>query len=368
MKLSFTTILCSILTVVVAGTVMLSSCTDTPTTSVTKSAPHIAGTEQRPTPTSTPLSLAPLNRFETGMVTPAWSHNAYSNYTDTLHDMKAATDARWVELPILLQQATSTSTQVDVSPNQVTPQSLEAGIRSAHAIGLRVFVVPLLGVNVQGDWSGTVMPGDTSAWFSSYWQAFRPYVQVAEQAQADQLSIGTEDDYIQENADPMLWTNLITEVTSIYHGRLTYDSNWSEIGYSVASWLHDSRLTYIGVSVYIDLVNTASYVDPASLPAMWRSVIQSQLDAFSLATGKPILISEIGYRDTSDALWHTWSTTSSASISQIEQAGAYNAALSDIQGDGHVVGFFPWGWSNVGNMSLEGMRSVRTIEQHYGVM
>jgi hypothetical protein len=365
MKLSFTTILCSILTIVVAGTVMLSSCNDTPTTTATKPAPHIAGTEQRPTLTPTAIPLPSMSRFETGMVTPAWSHDAYSNYTSTLRDMKAATNARWVELPILLQQATSTSTHVDVSPNQVTPQSLEDGIRAAHTEGLRGFVVPLMSVHVQGDWAGTIVPTDTAAWFASYWHAFQPYVNVAVRAGADQLAIGTEMNWLQNNADATLWEHLITEVTNAYHGRLTYDSNWSEIYKPVPSWMHDSRLSYIGVSTYIDLVASAEYVDPVALPAMWRSVIQSQLDAFSLAIDKPILISEIGYRDTSDALYHTWSTTSSASTSQIEQAGAYDAALSDIQGDGHIVGFFPWGWSNVGNMTVKGMQAAGMIKKHY---
>jgi len=306
-----------------------------------------------------------MNDFETGMVAPAWSHNAYSNYDATLKAMKQATDARWVELPVLLQQASSTSDNVDVSPNQVSPQSLEAGIRSAHAQGLRVFVVPLLGVNIQGEWAGVVMPGDMQAWFTSYWHALEPYVLVAERAQADQLSIGTEDDWLQENAPASLWQQLITEVTGFYHGRLTYDTNWSEIGYSVASWLRDSRLTYIGVSTYIDLETTPDYIDPSQLFDRWRVTIQSQLDAFSVALGKPIIISEIGYRDTSDALWHTWSTTSSATVSQIEQAGAFDAALSDIKGDSHIAGFFPWGWSNVGNMTVKGMQAIGTIRKHY---
>ncbi len=364
MKLSLTKLFVACIAVPVIITILLASCNDTPAATIPSvTTPHLAGTEVRPA--ATPVPLPSMNSFETGMVTPAWSHNAYSNYTSTLHDMKVATDARWVELPILLQQATSTSSHVDVSPTQVTPQSLEAGIRSAHGLGLRVFVVPLLGVNVSGDWSGTVMPGDMATWFSSYWQAFQPYVQVAQEAQADQLSIGTEIDYIQENADPMLWTNLITDVAGIYHGRLTYDSNWSEMGYSVASWLRDSRLTYIGVSVYIDLETTPHYLQPPLLPRLWRSVIQSQLDAFSSNVGKPVVISEIGYRDTSDALYHTWSTTSSASISQEEQAGAYDAVLTDIQGDSHIVGFFPWGWSNVGNMSLRGTLAVKYISQWY---
>ena len=364
MKISFTTILCSILTIIVAGTVLLSSCDDTPTPIQAIQEPHIAPAEIRPSLTPT-QDLAPLNQFETGMVTPAWSHNAYSNYTSTLREMKTATSARWVELPILLQQANSTSNHVDVSINQVTPQSLGAGIRAAHAQGLRVFVTPLLGVNVKGDWSGTVIPTDTVAWFASYWHALQPYVTVSVQAGVDQLAIGTEMDWIQNNASADLWEHLITEVSSAYHGKLTYDTNWSEIGYAVPSWMHDSRLSYIGVSTYIDLTATPSYIDPAQLPAMWRSVIQSQLDAFSLTVGKPVLISEIGYRDTSDALYHTWSTTSSANTSQIEQAGAYDAALSDIQGDSRIAGFFPWGWSNVSNMNVKGTQAVGTIKKHY---
>ncbi len=60
--------------------------------------------------------------------------------------------------------------------------------------------------------------------------------------------------------------------------------------------------------------------------------------------GKPVLLSELGYRDSADALYNPWESTTSASEDQVEQAAAYNAALWSIMDDPHIAGVFAWAW------------------------
>ena len=65
----------------------------------------------------------------------------------------------------------------------VAPQDLADGIRRAHSLGLKVFIDPLLTVMAGGgSWGGFVRFSDqqeAATWFTSYWQAYEPYILVA---------------------------------------------------------------------------------------------------------------------------------------------------------------------------------------------
>ena len=88
--------------------------------------------------------------------------------------------------------------------------------------------------------------------------------------------------------------------------------------------------------------------------ALWHSKIIPLLDALYDHSGKPVLVSEIGYRDTADTLYHTWEQNSTLPADQDEQVGAYNAALSNVIADPRLIGIFFWGWDNVGRFTLKG--------------
>jgi hypothetical protein len=64
--------------------------------------------------------------------------------------------------------------------------------------------------------------------------------------------------------------------------------------------------------------------------------------------GKPILVSEIGYRNSIYALFKPWLRDATAQAEQrdpIEQAAGYNAALSNVLSDKNIIGIFFWAWS-----------------------
>src|SRR5450755_2941313 len=353
------TALCALIGTITLFAMILASCDES--TPVLQTTVSIAATTATPTPT---IALPSLSRYETGMVAPAWNATGYSSIGTELTTIKHATDARWVELPVLLSQSTPGSTDIRATSATVTPQSLRDGIESAHLAGLRVFVVPLLGVQSKDGWAGVIQPSNVTGWFSRFWQAWRPYVEVAQEMHADQLAIGTEAGWLQNHASPSLWTDLIGQVSGVYHGRITYDSNCGDL-YTVApSWMSDIRLAYIGVSEYISLVDTPSYASPGEIAGLWKLRVQGTLDDFSQRIGKRLIISEIGYRATSDALYHAYATTSGASASQDEQAAAYDAALTDLQDDSHIDGVFPWAWTG-GDMGIAGKLATGTLRQHY---
>jgi Glycosyl transferase family group 2 len=292
--------------------------------------------------------------FQTGMIFPQWGGTAYSpndaNWHTGLKEIQDQTAAQWIELPINFYQASMATTQVMATEMTPTPDAVASGIRTARSMGYHVFVVPLLTVEGPLTWSGSIKYttfAQTQAWFESYFQAYRPYIIAAAQAQADQLAIATEDELLQE-ASASLWNSLIGQIHALFPGKLTYDINWSSLYYPLPPWLRNPYLNAIGVSVYNPLTDTPQRLDPATLPALWQQTIRKQLDNIAMQLSKPLIISEIGYRDSAYALYHPWERDARAMAEPpdpAEQAAAYNAALSNALVDPHISGIFFWGWS-----------------------
>ncbi len=289
--------------------------------------------------------------FETGVVFPRWGENAYSsvdpNYLVGLNEIQNQTAARWIELTINLYQALPGSTRVGTQSYTPTPSAVEEGIRAAHQHGYRVFIAPLLTVG-KTMWSGQVGfsdPKKAAAWFQSYWQVLQPYLSAAAQAGAEQFAIGTEFDEL-ERPWAALWNQLIAEAHGVYQGVLTYDMNFTMISRPhMPSWLTNPLLTYIGVSSYFSLTSGPQPVDPSILPILWYDNAQIPLDTFAARLGKPVLISEIGYKNSSDAVYQPYVHTTSAPADPEEQAAAYNAALLNSLHDPFIAGIFFWAWS-----------------------
>jgi glycosyl hydrolase family 113 len=304
----------------------------------------------------TPVLRMQRPTFQTGIIFPQWGTNAYDstdkNWEVGLKDIANQTSAQWIELPINLFQSSVTSTQVTVSPITPTPDAVAAGIRTARSKYYHVFIVPLLSAGAEGtfNWSGSIQfysIEQMQQWFDSYWQALQPYVVAAAKAGAEELAIGTELEKLQL-APASLWKQLIERVHQIFPGKLTYDMNWSSLYYPIPTWMHNSLLYAVGVSVYIPLTDTPQKLDPAILPALWQERIGKLLDELSTLLNRQVFISEIGYRDSAYALYKPWLRDANAQAEPadpMEQAAAYDAALTNVIADKHIGGIYFWAWS-----------------------
>jgi glycosyl hydrolase family 113 len=302
-------------------------------------------------PTPTPAIGSLPADFQTGVVFPQWGVTAYSatneNFTYGLQEIHDQTGARWVELTITLYQKDFNTNHLDPSEQTVSPESLAEGIRIAHQRGYKVFVAPLLTVGATG-WAGDIhyrRPRDTSAWFENYFQTLLPYLQVATREHAEQFALGTEYEAL-EAAPSDLWNALIDQARAIYPGKLTYDMNWTAALKQPRDWMvRNHNLDFLGVSVYRPLTTRPAPRDADGLTTLWQYKIGDMLDALALASGKDIVLSEIGYRNSADALYQPWQWKSSAPADPELQAAAYEAALQNIIRDPYVAGAFFWGWS-----------------------
>jgi hypothetical protein len=272
-------------------------------------------------------------------------------------------------MPILFAQPVPTSTQISAGESTPTVEAVIYGIRAAHALGFHVFVVPLFSVDVAGAWAASIQfstAADTQRWFDSFWQAFQPYVEAAQIGGADQIAIGTEEVWLEQYAAPALWNTLIAHVRSAFSGTITYDMNWTSLGNPIPAWFHNHDIGILGVSEYIPMIDIRERLALADIIPLWRDKVKAQLDALAQQSGKPVILSEIGYRNSADSLYHPWYPDSTASPPDpAEQAAACDAALTNIIPDPHIVGVFFWGWDGVGGFKLSGQPATAILQKWY---
>jgi hypothetical protein len=172
---------------------------------------------------------------------------------------------------------------------------------------------------------------------------------------------------IQQQVPAPYWNQLISNIRSLFKYNLTYDMNWSSLGNPIPSWFKNTDLALIGVSSYIPLSNTPAQINPQQISLQWQQKILSKLDTLSTQIGKQVLISEIGYRDTSDAFYQTWLSTSHAAINTTVQADAFDAALSNTYADPHIAGTFFWGWDDVDMFMIKGTPAAQILHKWYSL-
>lgn len=289
--------------------------------------------------------------FQTGMIFPQWGTTAYGpedmNWQTGLRDIQEQTAAQWISLTINLSQLSPSASQVLTAQNTPTPEAVAGGIRAARTMGYHVFVQPLITIQGQHAWAGYIQfatEQEAQAWFDSYWQVLEPYIALAAQAGAEELALGTEYEHLQDGWTTQ-WNQLIARAHAVFPGMLTYDMNWTSLTSPVPHWMYNSLLNSIGVSAYIPLTNVPERLDPKVIPDLWREKVGKVLDALSVHLKKPVLISEIGYRNSPDALYNPWAMQTLPGTDPEEQAAAYDAALQNVIVDSHIIGIFIWAWS-----------------------
>ncbi len=311
--------------------------------------------------------------FQSGMVYIQWGQDGYGRcnlqWQKGLDDVHTQTGARWLEMPITFTQASQTTTRIVPLPTTPSAKSFQEGIATAHAMGYHVFVVPLIGIsNGTGRWSGSIHftnRAEEQQWFDNYWQVFQPYVAAAAQGGADQVAIGTEDEWLERNAPASVWNRFIAQVRSVFSGTLTYDMNWSSLTKSIPTWIANPNISMVGISEYISLVKNRAETNIKNVFPTWQSHVKGLIDTFATQVKKPVFLSEIGYRNSADALYNPWEKITTFPRSPQQQADACDAALANIFADSHIHGVYFWAWDNVDLFNLHNSLAAATIHKWY---
>lgn len=194
----------------------------------------------------------------------------------------------------------------------------------AHKRGFTVMLRPLLDigtVETATDWRGTLRPQDPAQWHHSYTALMMSYARLAQAHDVAILDIGSELDSMEVNGT--YWLQLIKSVRSVYHGQVTYSSNWAK-GYPAFG----RALDFISVDAYFPL-NRPSGATVADLAAAWQPWID-RLTRIQRSFGKPLVLTEMGATSLVGSFQQPWIWDNQQPVDLTAQQRYYQAACQSI--------------------------------------
>lgn len=221
--------------------------------------------------------------------------------------------------------------------------------RSADSLGMKIILKPHLWLgrySAEGqsrDDIGYLEEDQWKAWEADYTTFLMHYAHLAEEVGADILVIGTE---LARSAHerPEYWRSLIENIRSVYRGRLTYAANWWEEYEHIEFW---DLLDYIGVQAYFELSDQPGPTDEM-LAEGWEPHVEVLSD-LSERLNRPVLFTEIGYRNVDDAAAKPWRWPSRDEIGQVTpnnalQAQLYTVFFNELWNETWFSGAILWKW------------------------
>jgi len=204
-----------------------------------------------------------------------------------------------------------------------TDASLQVFIRAAHARGMAVLLRPTLDeANLRSvdRWRGQIDPADVTTWFKTYGGLIEHYAEICEREQVAVLSVGVEFESMEQYHDQ--WRALIGDVRDVYSGLITYSFNFQRQDVAFAD-----LLDFVGLDAYYPL-DASTGATVADLDAAWQPPIAA-LMRLQQATGKQIVLTEIGLRSQADTFRNPFAVNAEGVVSQQDQA-TYYAAMCNL--------------------------------------
>lgn len=228
----------------------------------------------------------------------------------------------------------------------------DAGIRAlaqeVDSLGLALILKPHIWVRMTDEDEGQSryrIGFDTEEkwqqWEADYRRFMMHYAHLAQEVGAPILVMGTElANPVRTRPD--FFRSLIAEIRTVYDGKLTYAANWWEDYEDVTFW---DALDYIGVQAYFELSKEDNPTDEM-LHAGWATP-KATMQRLSEETGKPVLFTEIGYRNVSYAAAQPWrwpARNEAAPQDDALQARLYEAFFASLWHEPWFEGVILWKW------------------------
>lgn len=285
--------------------------------------------------------------FQKGISYAAWWSGQYNAPgTDRSLQLLQATGADWIALIVTGYQQTPAATMIDRSgPATPADDDLIHVIRVARAMGLKVMLKPhvdLVNERETGLWRGDIgtqfsTAEQWSAWFTSYRAFIEHYARLSQQEGVEQFCVGTE--LLGTTYREADWREVVAGVRSVYAGPLVYAALGGGEEETITWW---DAVDYIGIDGYYALSNDENpCID--RLKAGWREPVE-RMRLLSARYGRPVLLTEIGYRSIRTCARHPWDSWVEGPLSLETQAVAYQAAFESLYGQPWLAGMFWWSW------------------------
>lgn len=243
-------------------------------------------------------------------------------------------------------------------------------IKCSKNYDLKVLLKPHVWVRGQG-WPGEydlTTEEDWQIWEAGYREYILNYARLADSMQVDMFCVGTEFRIAGVKREAF-WRQLIGEVKEVYHGPVTYASNWDNYD-KIKFW---DDLDYIGIDAYFP-VSEEPAPTVLDLVVGWKP-LQKQLKSFSEQMERPILFTEYGYQSLTGTAGKHWEIDKgSEAINMQAQADAYQALYQVFWDQPWFAGGFLWKWhlrddyggpAN-GAFTPQGKTAEKVIKSHFG--
>ena len=242
---------------------------------------------------------------------------------------------------------------VDTTWMQRRFESMENNMKVISPYAFKVMLKPHIWLQQrpQNTWRSDIAmtsEADWDSWFAFYSEHMLMYASMAEHMGFEMLCIGTEL-HNTVSQQPDRWRSLITQIRTVYSGKLVYAANWSDDLDEVEFW---DQMDYIGLQAYFPIADRNN-PDIEELEAAWRRHASS-LEALSERYNKPVLFTEIGYKSTPDAARTPWEWERASyrfyqKVSHKTQALSYQAFFNTIWHEPWFAGVHIWHWSSSTN-------------------
>ncbi len=221
-------------------------------------------------------------------------------------------------------------------------ESLE-GIRECIKIAkqqnLQSMIKPQVWIG-HGSFTGDFELHTEEEWLS-FENDYRGYIMsfahLAEEEQVAIFCVGTElCSFV--NHRPAFWRDLISEIRTVYHGKLTYASNWD----SFQRFPHWELLDFIGIDAYFPICDQST-PKLKTLLIGWQAHYE-EMKTLSEAKSKPILFTEYGYRSVDHCAREPWISDRGGNVNTIAQYNAYLALFRRFWNQEWFAGGLLWKW------------------------
>jgi hypothetical protein len=233
----------------------------------------------------------------------------------------------------------------------------------ARSLGMEVTIKAHIDVD-DGSWRAAIEPDNPTEWFDSYRSFILPLASLTDSVGGSIFMIGTELAGTVRYAG--LWRAVIDSIRAIYRGRLMYAASWDE-AMLVPFW-HDVDI--IGIDCYVPVTIRDN---PGRLEILsgWAPILE-RYELLHRQTGRPVMLSEIGYRSIDGAGRRPYDWSVAGTIDVDEQADLYWAACQAVDAAPWITGLFWWGWSADGKGGMAdgsytpfGKPAMQVVQQHW---
>ena len=199
------------------------------------------------------------------------------------------------------------------------------------------------------EWRGVIDPPQWGEWWSDYRDFIKYFADIANEAGADALIVGSElvssEKYSQE------WeTTIWTARAHFSNGKLGYSANWDH--YKPIKFWH--LLDFIGMTSYYTLADQQNpSVD--EIVARWQP-IKKEIMEWRQKVNKPLLLTEVGWCSQEGAAmapWNYYQNMKATPAGHEEQRRLYEAFLKVWDKAPGLLGVCWWEWTDSGGGSAD---------------